>query len=58
MAKLLVLRSVAIAEKLNTPEKVLKSMEKDLYPNIYVFYYFWLPPFLLLAVNVKGLLAC
>ena len=27
---------MAIAENLNTPEKVLKNMEKDLYPNIYV----------------------
>ena len=29
-------RCLAIAEKLNTPEKALKSMEKDLYPNVYV----------------------
>ena len=27
---------MAIAEKLNTREKALKSMEKDLYPNIHV----------------------
>ena len=27
---------MAIAEKLNTPEKALKSMEKDLYPNTHV----------------------
>ena len=29
-------RCMAIAENLNTPEKVLKNMEKDLYPNIHV----------------------
>ena len=35
---------MAIAEKLNTPEKALKNMEKDLYPNVHVL----LPPFLVL----------
>ena len=27
---------MAIAEKFKTPEKALKNMEKDLYPNIHV----------------------
>ena len=37
---------MAIAEKLNTPEKALKNTEKDLYPNIHVL--------LLLAATIPG----
>ena len=37
---------MAIAEKLNTPEKALKNTEKDLYPNVNVL--------LLLAATIPG----
>ena len=38
--------SMAIGEKLNTPERALKNMEKNLYPNIHAL--------LLLAATIPG----
>ena len=50
---------MGIAEKLNTPEKALKDMEKDLYPNVHVLLLLAATiPVTSCTVNVKGLSVC
>ena len=48
---------MAIAEKFRTPEKALKNIGKDLYPNIHVLL-FLAATIPVIAVNVQGLLVC